>query len=380
MYHVIVYGISGTLELNEDYIEKRFKVVGYSDSNPEKKATLKQPEMYIWPADIVKADFDYILITSIFDEEIKESLVSKYSVPQNKILLFDEWQGLRFQMQLGERHPDKTFYVLSRFTRYRDGLFSHIYSYLEQLLWIDKHDVIPVVDMMNYRNQYLEDDKFGLENSWEYYFEPLSDIPLEEVYDSRNVILGYDKRSDFSNLSNELESYSMVWKKYIHMKPDIEKKINAKIKTLFDGKERILGVLYRGTDYKQLKLKKVPVQPDLPELFELIDAEFARGSYDGIFVSSESEYALEEFKNRYGHNVIYTDQKRFSDTKGKWLSEIEFNRKDDRYLRGYEYLETIMILSECTSLIAGICHGSICAKIINGGKYENELLIEKGVY
>ncbi len=101
MYHVIVYGISGTLELNEDYIEKRFKVVGYSDSNPEKKATLKQPEMYIWPADIVKADFDYILITSIFDEEIKESLVSKYSVPQNKILLFDEWQGLRFQMQLG---------------------------------------------------------------------------------------------------------------------------------------------------------------------------------------------------------------------------------------------------------------------------------------
>ncbi len=31
MYHVIVYGISGTLELNEDYIEKRFKVVGYSE-------------------------------------------------------------------------------------------------------------------------------------------------------------------------------------------------------------------------------------------------------------------------------------------------------------------------------------------------------------
>ena len=219
-----------------------------------------------------------------------------------------------------------------------------------------------------------------MENSWEYYFEPLSDITLEEVYDSKNVILGYDKRSDFSNLSGELESLSMVWKKYIHMKPDIEEKINTKIKTLFDGKERILGVLYRGTDYKQLKLKKVPVQPDLPELFELIDAELARGGYDGIFVSSESEYALDQFKIRYGKNVIYTDQKRFSDTNGKWLSEIEFNRENDRYLRGYEYLETIMILSECTSMIAGICHGSVCAKIINGGKYEYELLIEKGVY
>ena len=157
MYHVIVYGISGTLELNEAYIEQRFKIVGYSDSNPEKRATLKQPEMYIRPADIAKADFDYVLITSVFDEEIKESLISQCNVSEDKILLFDQWQGMRFQKHLGEKHPDKTFYVLSRFTRYRDGLFSHIYSYLEQLLWIDKHDIIPAVDMMNYRNQYSQE-------------------------------------------------------------------------------------------------------------------------------------------------------------------------------------------------------------------------------
>ncbi len=381
MYHVIAYGISGMLEMCQDYIEKRFQIVGYSDTNPDKAFALKQPETYILPENLSKAEFDYILITSIFDKEIKESLVVNYHVQEEKILMLGEWQGMRFQKHFGEKNRNKTFYILSRFTRYRDGLFSHVFAYLEQLDWIDNNNIIPVVDMMHYRNQYLEEDKIGQENSWEYYFEPLSDISLEEVYESKNVILGYDKALYFDDLQQyNLEEYSRLWKKYIRLKPEIEDKINVTKRTLFGEKQRILGVLYRGTDYNQLKLKNHAIQPDMQELFTKIDTELSKGRYDGIFVSTESRTALKQIIERYGSMVVYTNQERFSDTEGKWLSEIAFERKNDRYLRGYEYLETIIILSQCTSLIAGICCGSVCARIINGGRYETALLIEKGVY
>lgn len=381
MYNIIAYGISGTLERNQNYIEKRFRIVGYSDTNTDKAAMLEKPEMYILPMNLLQADFDYIFITSIFDKEIKESLMQNYQIPEEKILMLGEWQGLRLLKHFGDRNPDKTFYILSRFTRYRDGLFSHIFLYLEQLAWVDKHDVVPVVDMMNYRNQYLEEDKIGLENAWEYYFEPLSDCCLKDVYESRNVFLGYDKELWLDDYQQyDLEEYSRLWKKYIRLKPDIEKKINDTKCALFQGKKRILGVLFRGTDYNALKLNKHAIQPDIQEMFEKIDAELLMNDYEGIFVSTESQIALDQFREKYGCMVIYTNQQRFSDTGTKWLSDISFERENDKYLRGYEYLETIMILSQCTSLIAGICYGSVCVKIINDGKYETALLIEKGAY
>lgn len=378
---IIAYGISGMLEMCRDYIEKRFRIVGFSDTNTEKATILKPSERYISPENLKQTEFDYILITSVYDKEIKESLVNSFHIPEEKVLLLAEWQGMRFEQHFGERNPNKRFYVMSRFTRYRDGLFSHIFAYLEQLDWVEKNGVIPVVDMKNYQNQYLEENKLGIENAWEYYFEQISEYTLEEVYNSSNVILGYDKALYFDDLQQyDLERYSELWNRYIRLKPDCRDKIQALQDTLFQENERVLGVLYRGTDYNQLKLKNHAIQPEMQELFERIDLELEHRRYDKIYVSTESQNALEQIKKQYGSMVVHTNQIRFSDTGEKWLSEISFERENDRYLRGYEYLETIMILSHCTSLIAGVCCGSVCAKIMNDRKYKNEQLIEKGVY
>ena len=381
LYKVIAYGISGTLDMCKEYIQNRFCLIGFSDSNPNKSHSLKNPQQYIRPEAIIQCDFDFVIITSIFDKEIKYSLVNQYFVPKEKILLLGEWQGMHCKKSFGNRNPDKTFYVMSRFFRYRDGLFSSVFSFLEQLDYVDQHGYIPVIDMKYYKNQYLEEDKLKTENSWEYYFEQLSNYSLDEIYKSQNVVLGYDKALYFDDLKRyNLKRYSQLWKKYIRLNADIKEKIGDAQKALFHPGERVLGVLYRGTDYNQLKLKNHAIQPEFNELFQFIDQELLNAKYNKIFVSTESETALNHIKKKYGSMVIYTNQKRFFDTGEKWLSEIKFERNNDRYLRGYEYLETIMILSKCTSLIAGLCCGSVCAKIINNGKYESERLIKKGVY
>lgn len=48
--------------------------------------------------------------------------------------------------------------------------------------------------------------------------------------------------------------------------------------------------------------------------------------------------------------------------------------------RGMEYLVKIVLLSRCKYLVSSITMGSIAAYSMNGGKYEDEMIFDKGVY
>ena len=52
-----------------------------------------------------------------------------------------------------------------------------------------KQGYIPVIDMQNGRNTYLEEGKVGRENAWEYYFEQPCGYRLADIRDAKNVIL-----------------------------------------------------------------------------------------------------------------------------------------------------------------------------------------------
>lgn len=70
----------------------------------------------------------------------------------------------------GWKNRNKTFYVIRRRDAYC-GIFS---IYMTTLARIDealKNGFIPVVDMQNSFNIYLNKKKIGKENAWEYYFE-----------------------------------------------------------------------------------------------------------------------------------------------------------------------------------------------------------------
>ena len=382
-FSIIVYGISGTFAASKDYLQMRFNIMGYSDRD-ESKAKLAEVDnvKYYRPNELKEAEFDYIVITSDYDEEICRDLTERVGIDRKKILKRSEWNRMIFHYSYGEKNPDKTFYVMAKGLRLRNGLLSIAFSFVEQIKYVEQKGYIPIVDMQNYANQYIEIDKFGKENAWEYYYEQMSEYSLDEVYSSKNVVLGYD---DACYLDNYKEKYNIsifqkYWKEYVVAKPHVKNWIDIQVANILGDKCEILGVLYRGTDMNLLKLSKHPIQPTVEEMIELIHEHIDKWNCKWIYLSTEDSAAMEKFKNEFGDSLICTDQQRFSNTGNKWIAQIEHKRENDKYLRGIEYLTTIELLSRCDYLLAGICSGSVVSLIMNDGKYKDVYMVDKGSY
>lgn len=380
--NVIIYGLGNTVFDMIDYIRLRFRVIGCSDSNVEKKDAAEKLQLpFISPEKLHVEQYDYILITSVYDDEISEQL-TKMGLVQEKILKRAQWCKMLFRHSFGNNHCDKTFYLLSHSIHIRDGLFSYLFAFLEQMDFIEKNGYIPVVDMQNFPCQYLDEDKIGTENVWEHYFLPLSGYSLEEVYCSRNVVLGYDDNCYKGNYEKkyDIQRMSELYQKYIRYNEKVVLAVEKEYEKNMDSKKETLGVLFRGSDMSALKLKNHPVQPTVDEMISLIHKYMKEWKCERIFLSTEDAGAVERMKAEFGTLLSCTDQKRFGDTGKTWLANINFDRTNDRYLKGLEYLITIELLSRCDSLLAGICTGSICAQIMNNGKYKHIQMVDKGEY
>ena len=155
--------------------------------------------------------------------------------------------------------PTKPTYYIIRRNATLNGLFElyKIFAgHICRALW---RGWLPVVDMQNYPNLYLPPEKFGKENSWEYYFEQPLRIGLEQAYGGENVILsiGTSKiehpdtsMSFYENKNNNLTEWRMLVKwGLLKIKPALLQEIYAVRQKLFAPNDRVLAVLLRGTDY-----------------------------------------------------------------------------------------------------------------------------------
>lgn len=85
--HVIVYGLGMEYEKQKYFIEDEWSIVCYADKKEDKPMSIRGGQLYILPSEISKQSYEYIYITTEkFAEEIEEELISKYNIPQNKIL------------------------------------------------------------------------------------------------------------------------------------------------------------------------------------------------------------------------------------------------------------------------------------------------------
>lgn len=383
---VIVYGISGSFEQAEEYIRTRFNIVGCSDTNPQKaESPLVKGVPYYRPESLKEKKYDYIIIASDFDEEISRYLIEEIGIPGQKVLKRAQWQLITVEAEYGEKNPDKTFYVLSKPIRKRDGMYSTMILFLEQLMVIEKNGYIPVVDMKNYASQYLEEDKKGIENAWEYYYEPLSEYSLEEVYQSKNVILGYDRACYTEDYDKKYDCKALeyIYEKYIHLNEKLKAAVENEYTRIIKEKakaDRVLGVVYRGTDIAKLKLAHHSISPSVDEMIQLIHEYKDKWGCEWIYICTEDEKALKSFKAEFKDRLLCTDQKRYADTGDKWLADLSHDRKNDRYLNGFEYIITIELLGKCDSFLAGICSASVCNLMMKGSRYSGIYMVDKGAY
>jgi hypothetical protein len=381
---VIVYGMGNSFLESECYLKERVNIVGCSDSDEGKRnCEIAKRYQFYSPKEFLGVSFDYLFIASIYDEEICSGLVEQYGIKRDKIMVRNEWSRLVFLKHGGYAYPDAYAYIVEKPIRVKSGLFSYVFSVIDQFQYLNGLDVKPVMDMQSYPNIYMNKDKVGRENAWEYYFEPLSDVKLKDVGGFQNILLGYDSpdyKTDYMQ-KYDIDKLHEVYKKYIHIKSDVMQGIDRECSEILpDGFEKVLGVLYRGTDMVNLKLKDHPVQPTIEEMCSLIEEYMAKWQCDTIYLCTEDAAALERFKECFPGRVACSSQTRFRNTGNKWLGELFDDMDADKRNFGRDYLTTIEILSRCNNMIASVCTGSVCAHIMHGNKYEHLLMIDKGSY
>lgn len=106
--NVLIYGYGETYQKNVYWINQLYNIVGITDS----KFNISSWEMKKYKVeDAVNLAFDIILITSIFFEEIKASLIGRFNIEESKISWFmDEFCNERCET-FGEKNPNVIFYI-----------------------------------------------------------------------------------------------------------------------------------------------------------------------------------------------------------------------------------------------------------------------------
>lgn len=301
----------------------------------------------------------------------------------NKIVIHYKCREQR--TSYGKENPDKTFFVIRR-NAPANGLFSFVTIYLGWIRYALDQGYIPVADMCNAKNTYLTEEEVGKKNAWEFYFEQPCGYDLADISHSKNIILSNTDTppSDYPghNLVTQENSYCF-WhqfaQEHLHLQPEAQREIATRYNKMFDNK-RVLGVLCRGTDYKNLRPSHHPVQPELSDIMDKAEEVFRQYHCDCLYLATEDDDYLARFKERFGEKLYYLQTTRYKNTGTANINRLgEQTGEKTPAERGMDYLTEIGILAKCQYLVAGSVGGTYGALLLNE-KYEYRYIYDLGLY
>lgn len=385
----LVYGYGNSYQKNIYWINQLYNIVGVTDAKI--MFTDKEKREYK-VEDAVKLDFDIVLVSSVFFDEIKKSLIDKFHINATKIYWFiDEFSKERYET-FGEKNPDIIFYVFrAHWQESKNGFYNFFSRVMASYYEVSRQGYKLVVDMKNYYTEYAGLERYGIINIWEDYYEQPSSYTLEEVYQSKNVILSKfdDKKYNYPDLSNKIYLSNIWWietcqnlSRLYKLTPNHMLKENiSKERVCLKVSGKILRVLARGTDYISLKPKNHPVPYDIECFIEECQNRLLNKTYDYLYLATEDLDILNIFKKIFGEKLLYIEQMRMKQNVNRVIMDIKFGRENDNYLRGLEYCTAIEILAKCDGLLANCCcYGALGAILINGGHYMENIIFDAGRY
>jgi len=340
--------------------------------------------------------FLYFLFRSAFTFPLKMYYSLKYGIPAERMLNGNTCESkvssLAKIVESGDSETlaAQTFFIIRRGDNVM-GLFSHVSIYLAFIAYSISKGYVPVIDMQNQKNIYISDKDVGKCNAWElFYKQPMNiginDIPINSrcIYSSRKYL---PKRSPFYHAliydKTEYKMWALLYKRLIEYNKKTHDYVREEEHILPEN-TRVLGVLCRGTDYTQRKAKNHPKQPSLTVMLEKAKEMFAEWQCEYIYLATEEFAAFEIFNTAFPGKIL-TNDRTYYDKNGidfakQTLSVVHFDRADDEYLKGLQYLSSIHLLSKCDCLLAGACAGTYAAVYINDFKYSRKYIFDLGLY
>lgn len=213
--------------------------------------------------------------------KLTDSFIYKILLLVNNVLFH---RKERFMLKkYGEKNPSCIFYVI-RNNSLEEGLLSIYFNVLSEIEYALGKGYIPYVDLQNNITQYTTGELVnGTRNAWEYFWKQPSQYRMEDIYQSKNVILCGKNRKvdkekrlgkmnklireyDFSDIESTHELYCFI-KEYAEVMPYIYEKVNSIWKLSFQD-NKVIGVFIRGTDYVAFSPKGHSIQPTKEYIYE----------------------------------------------------------------------------------------------------------------
>jgi len=275
---------------------------------------------------------------------------------------------LEHKKKFGKLNPDKTFYLIRR----RPpgwGFFSNVLFVCQGIIYAQKNNLVPVVDMENYWMRELNSVKKvnGTYNAWCYFFQQTSSFSLEEVYKSKNVILSAGseilgskhwlstKNIDPVVTYNNLMFFRSILDNYIKLNESTKCSIEETNKNLNWQPAETLGVFIRGKVYEHKIAATFFNIPELDSLTLEIEKTLQNYKLNNLFIVTESFQIYENLRVQFSnYNII--PSLRFDKNFNKKAWDIDQRETwDGGIYMGYEktltYLTEMSLLSNCKHFI-----------------------------
>ncbi len=253
------------------------------------------------------------------------------------------------------------------------GFFSIIAGIIGHIKIAENLGMVPIIDLENFPCIYNEQEKiFGTNNVFEYYFEPVGNNKLTDIYQSNQFFLsggGYPPNHTMS-ISTNLELID-IWQSYFKLNRQSQQKLDFRRENL-QINERTLGVHFRGQEMRRFRSHPFPMK--LRQAIALAQKELATGNFDKIFFVSEGKNYLHKFEKSFPGLVVSTDSFR-----SRFINSYKiYPRERHLYNLGVEILTDTILLSECGGIISASSNVSEMAIFLNQGKFVTNIQIRNG--
>lgn len=290
----------------------------------------------------------------------------------------------------GMKNQDKAIYVITE-NGNGWGYFAEFRAMLCKLLYADRMGFYPYIYWGNSFLYVDENKKNEIPNAFEYFFRQLNGITLEEVQES--YMVAYSKSAEAVMIEREFrkeESYAIsddllrqlgkIYNKYISLNLEVEKKLKEEYCALL-GQGKILGVHFRGTDYKK-GYDIHPVFVQVQDVIDVVSGLFVKGEYEKIFLATDESVAVEEFEKKFGKDKVFFYQDTFRGNTDISVAFSKSEREFHKYKLGYEVIRDMWTLAQCDGLVSGLSQVSSCARIVKesqGKQYIDLKIIDRGI-
>lgn len=273
----------------------------------------------------------------------------------------------------GAMNDGKVLFVINDFNM-SSGFFFTWCETCRGLMVAERLGFTPVVDWSK-GAYFVPNGVNGCMNPFEYFFEPISSITLDEIANSRNVAYYnyhtflepfelYSYRSE-----EELTLFAETSRKYFKIKNKLFSQLEQEIHQLLTDK-KTLAVHVRGVEWGNIKDHPIPVSLNLYTNF--VDIAIKENGFEQIFLATDSDDTVSFFKERYNNLVVCYDDVIRAKSGSKVLAILDesIDAENKGFRMGCEVLRDMLTISSCEGIIAGLSYVSFAAEVFKKSRDE----------